>query len=132
MPLASSSMMVKEVDLTGREFSEPPTTSSEPCRVTVSFFLVDVVLHRLEPQPSRCRWSDRPGSLCRRTPTSWKAPWSSSTIRGAKSSRPAAWVAPELGSNWTRTVVSTSPRVCRAQGGVGSVSWPAYLGGMTR
>ena len=40
--------------------------------------------------------------------TSWKAPWSSSTSKGAKSSRPAAWVAPELGSNWTRTVVSTS------------------------
>ena len=40
--------------------------------------------------------------------TSSKSPWSSSTLNGAKSPRPAAWVAPELGSNWTRTVVSTS------------------------
>ena len=29
-------MRVKEADLTGREFSEPPATTSEPCRVTVS------------------------------------------------------------------------------------------------
>ena len=36
MPVVSSSMMVKEADLTGRESAESPATSSEPSRVTVS------------------------------------------------------------------------------------------------
>ena len=100
-------MMVKEADLTGREPAESPATSSEPSRVTVSSSSSTssfTGLNRNVAVPLVLP----AGIAMSKDSTSGKAPWSSSTLKGAKSSRPAAWVAPELGSNWTRSVVSTS------------------------
>ena len=126
MPLVSSSMMVKEADLTGRA-SESPATSSEPRRVTVS---------------SSSSMSSFTGLGSQRSGTAGLT-GGDHYVEGLDFPEGALVVLYLQGFEVVKAgSVSGAgvgvkldphrgvhvPRVCRVQGGVGSVSRPVYPG----
>ena len=105
MPRVSSSSIENDADVTGRLVSvEPLASTMLPCRINVSFSSSILSFTGLNSNVAVALVPPT-GINMSKDSTFLKMPWASFTLRGLKSTRLAA---PELGSTWTRTTVSTS------------------------